>query len=571
MAPTQGRPAVRASRYAVSSGHYLATAAGQRVFEQGGNAIDAGVAAGVALNVLLPEWTGIGGVAPMLVLDGRDGSVASICGLGRWPRATDVGALRERWGGRIPPGVWRAVTPAAMGAWLVALQRYGRLPLGEVLAPAIELAERGTPVHAGLAQRLTDARGLYGQWPATVEVFYPGGDVPAVGARLYQPDLARTLRRLVAAADGQRDRAAGIAAAYERFYCGDVAREVAAFFEQEGGWLRYEDLAEFEVAVEAPVATEYRGYTVYSCGPWCQGPTVLQTLNVLEGERLAALEHNSAEYVHLVTEALKLAFADRGAYYGDPEWVRVPLAGLLSKEYAAVQRSRLDAARCAPAEPAPGDPWPFEPGERPPAVALGRAGPLERGTSYVCAADAEGNALSATPSDGILTAPIVPGLGFAVSSRGVQSWLDPSHPSAVQPGKRPLLTPNPGLAMRDGRLFMVYGTPGTDTQPQAMVQLLANVIDFGLDAQAAVEAPRFATYSFPRANDPHEVEAASLYLEARIAPAVAEALRARGHDVRPWPAYTSSAGELCAIVYDPATETLIGAADLRRLCYAAGW
>jgi gamma-glutamyltranspeptidase/glutathione hydrolase len=570
MALTQGRPAVRAIRYAVSSGHYLASAAGQRVFEQGGNAIDAGVAAGVALNVLLPEWTGIGGVAPILVLDGRDGQVTSLCGLGRWPRGTDVDTLRGRWGGRIPPGVWRAVTPAAMGAWLVALQRFGRLPLETVLAPAIELAERGTPVHPGLHQRLTDARGLYGRWPGTMAVFYPGGDVPPVGARLRQTDLAATLRRLVAAAAGHRDRERGIAAAHDRFYRGDIAREVAAYFEAEGAWLRYEDLAEFEIAVEAPVAADYRGYTVYSCGPWCQGPTVLQTLNVLERERLDELGHNSPDYVHLVTEALKLAFADRGAYYGDPDRVRVPLAGLLSKDYAAAQRARIDPARCGPAEPAPGDAWRFEPGGTLLAPHAS-AGPLERGTSYVCTADVDGNAFSATPSDGILTAPIVPGLGFAVSSRGVQSWLDPDHPSAVQPGKRPFLTPNPGLALKDGRLFMAFGTPGTDTQPQAMAQLVANVVDFGMDPQVAVEAPRFATYSFPRANDPHEVEPASLYLEARFDPAVADALRARGHDVRPWPAYTSLAGELCAIVYDAATETFLGAADPRRLCYAIGW
>lgn len=568
---TLGRPALRGSRYVVSSGHPLASVAGLRMFERGGNAVDAGVAAGLVLNVVLPEWTGIGGVAPILVLDARTRRVSSVRGLGRWPRAADPELFRVAHRGRIPPGVLRCVTPAALGAWLTALQRFGRLRLDEVLAPALELAERGFPVHEELRLCLEAGRQRFARWSGTWRTFYPGGETPRAGVLLRQPELARTLRRLMQAASRHERRELGLGAALDLFYRGEIAREVAAFFEREGGWLHYDDLAGFEAVVEEPVATTYRGVEVFACGPWCQGPTVLQTLNVLEREPLAALGHNSPAYIHLVAEALKLAFADRGAYYGDPAFVRVPLRGLLSKAYAAVQGRRIDPRRCAAEAVPPGDPWRFEPGQADKPGAGPGAVTLEPGTSYVCAADADGYAFSATPSDGMRTTPLVPGLGFAISSRGVQSWLEEGHPSAMAPGKHPFLTPNPGLALRDGQLFLAYGTPGTDTQPQAMVQLLANVIDFGMDPQQAVEAPRFATYSFPRANDPHPVEPRSLYLEARISDAVAEALAAMGHQVRRWPAFSPAAGALCAVLFDRASGTLVGAADPRRLCYAVGW
>jgi gamma-glutamyltranspeptidase/glutathione hydrolase len=565
------RPAIRARQYIISSGHYLASAAGQRMFHQGGNAIDAGVAAGLALNVLLPEWTSIGGVAPILVLDGKSNTVSSICGLGRWPAATDVSVFREDYEGHIPSGILRCVTPAALGAWLTALERFGRLRFEEVIEPALELAEFGGPVHDELHHYLAGDREKLLGWPGTAAVFYPGGGVPAVGTRLRQRDLAATFRRLFDAARAHDDRKRGIAAAYEEFYRGDIARQIAGYFEREGGWIRYEDLAGFEVPVEEALRTEYRGIDVFAGGPWCQGPVVLQTLNVLGLDDVAGMRHNSTDYIHLVVEALRLSFADRGAFYGDPDLVRVPIRGLLSQEYARVQRSRIDPLSCAEGLVPSGDPWRFEPDWVGQESSPAPSGSLEPGTACVCAVDSEGNAFSAAPSDGIQGSPIVPGLGFAVSSRGGQSWVEESHPSSVRPGKRPFLTPTPGLAMKDGKFFLAYATPGMDTQPQTLVQFMANVVDFGMDLQQAVEAPRFVTRGFPQAMDPHDWDPNSLYLESRIDRTVADRLATLGHRVNEWPAFTSEVGTLNAVLADRESETLIGAADPRRLCYAIGW
>src|SRR5918992_820117 len=291
------------------------------------------------------------------------------------------------------------------------------------------------------------------------------------------------------------------------------------FSQQQGGWLTLEDLAEFHVAVEAPVKTTYRGYEVYACGPWCQGPVVLQTLNILEGYDRAGRDRFDAEVYHLILEALKAAFADRDRYYGDPRFVDVPIDGLLSKAYAKHWQERID----------------------------------------LCVA---------TPSDGVTGSPLVEGLGFIISSRGMQSWLDPDHPSCLAPGKRPRLTPAPGLVLKDGRLVMPYGTPGNDMQPQAMVQFLVNVIDYQMNPQQAMDAPRCATFSFPRSSDPHPYTPGLCHLEARVDPSVPEALLQMGHKLRMWPEWTKAAGSLGAIQVDREHGALHGTADLRRVAYA---
>jgi gamma-glutamyltranspeptidase / glutathione hydrolase len=553
----------------ISTGHPLATAAGLKAFEQGGNATDAGVAAGFALSVLLPDRVGIGGVAPMLVLDGQTGRVTSIKGLGSWPASTRLDVLRTRWDGRIPRGVFRCVTPAAMGAWLTALSRYGRLRLEDVLASAVSLAEDGMPVYPSLSRGLAKGRDQYLEWPGTRATFLPDGEVPPVGSRLTQPELARTFHRLIAVSQRYSDRAQSIKAALDLFYRGDIAHEIAEFFANEGGWLASQDLEDFVAEAEEPARTTYRGFSVVSCGPWCQGPMLLQILNLLESKDLRELQHNSAAYIHFCAEAFKLVFADRSAFYGDPDWVDVPLVGLLSKGYASTRSTciRLDQAL----HPTAGEPWAFEGRPAPHQTEQPAAGPLEAGTTYVCAVDAAGNAFSATPSDGIGNAPVIPGLGFAVSSRGAQSWLEDGHPSVVRPGKRPFLTPNPGLILKDGEIFAAFGTPGADTQPQAMAQFVANIIDFGMDLQEAVEQPRFATYDFPRADLPHKVEPNSLYLEDRIDSKAREDLRRLGHEVYPWKSFDADAGAICAVLRNRRDGFLVGAADPRRFSYAMGW
>jgi gamma-glutamyltranspeptidase/glutathione hydrolase len=318
----------------------------------------------------------------------------------------------------------------------------------------------------------------------------------------------------------------------------------------------------------------YRGYEVYACGPWCQGPVVPMALNILSGYDIASLTPGSVEVYHLVLEALKAAFADRDRYFGDPRYVSVPVDGLLHPEYGAQWRSRISRDKACPGMPEPGDPWPFSAKERPAedrwTFPTAGDGPLEPDTSYLCVVDREGNAFSATPSDSVRSAPIIPGLGVMMSSRGTQSWLDQNHPSAMAPGRRPRLTPNPGMVLKDGQLFMAYGTPGLDMQPQAMVQFLLNVIDFKMTVQEAIEAPRCGTYSYPASSDPHRYLPGVANIESRAGAEVIEGLRRLGHDIAPWPAFTGTVGSVEAILVDQETGVLHGGADPRLMAYAIG-
>ena len=339
-----------------------------------------------------------------------------------------------------------------------------------------------------------------------------------------------------------------------------------------------QDLADFAVAVEPPAATSFAGTDVYSVGPWGQGPAMLEALNILEGFDLAGLGHNSTSYIHKITEAIKLAAADREAYFGDPAFVDVPLATLLSKSYAAERRALIRSDRAWPEMPpagkAGGGGWPID-AERL-AGLRGLVGARTQGdTSFVCTADRHGNVFAATPSEGNYNACVVPGLGFVPSRRGKGAWADPSHPAAIGPGRRPRMTNGPALAIR-GRRFFPFGTPGSDNQLQAMLQVFLNVFAFGMDPQAAVEAPRFATHSFPATFDPHAYAPGSLYLERRIDGKTAAALGALGHQVEWWgewgpPADHSDIATVCCILADRATGIMTAGADPRRPAYAVGW
>jgi gamma-glutamyltranspeptidase/glutathione hydrolase len=547
-----------------STGHPLATAAAVRMLEAGGNAFDAGVAAGLALNVVQPEFTNLGGVAPTILYSAALGEVLTISGLGRWPKAMSRDIV-ESWGGVMPEGVKRAVVPAAADSWLTALKLYGTMTLADVAAPAISLAANGFPVYEMLNTTLTAAAAKMATFPSTAAVFLPNGRPPRVGERLVQTDLANTLELLVEAEAENRHlgREGAIQAARDRFYKGDIADRMIEHVAAGGGYLSKSDLADFSVGHEAPVSTNYRGYDVYACGPWCQGPVVPETLAILSGYDLASFGHNSAEMLHLIIEALKASFADRERYYADPDFSDVPIDALLRDASASAWRDRISPDHAFPGMPEPGD------ASRVPVGDFERS--AARDTSYLCVVDQWGNAYSATPSDGVGTTPLVPGLGFVVSDRGSQSWLDPEHPCAIAPWHRPRLTPAPGLVMKDGKVFAPFGTPGGDVQPQAMVQFLVNLIDFGMDAQAAVEAPRVATYSFPDSFYPHTYAPGQMKAEGRIGPEVIEALRAKGHQVEVWGDFVRAAGSLNAIVVDEGAESLQGAADPRRTGYAMGW
>ncbi len=308
---------------------------------------------------------------------------------------------------------------------------------------------------------------------------------------------------------------------------------IAQFVAERGGFITKDDLAAFSVDIETAVTANYRGYDVFACRPWCQGPVVLEALNILQGYDLGSLSHNSADALHLILEALKAAFADRERFYGDPNQVDVPIDGLLHPGYAETWRDRIDLDHAFTEMPEPGDPWRFEGREGPEMDASplepNREAIFKADTSYLCVVDEDGNAFSATPSDGVGSAEVIPGLGFIVSDRGVQSRSEPNHPSSIAPGKRPRLTPSPGLIMRDGKVISPYGTPGGDVQPQAMVQFVVNLIDFGMDPQAALEAPRVPPSTSPNRFYPFPYRPGLVLAEGRLSDDVLEELRSRGH------------------------------------------
>ena len=567
------RPTLMGTHRMVVSGHPLASLAGERVLARGGNAIDAGVAAGLCLTVLQIDMIDLAGVAPIMIYLAAEDRVITLSGLGRWPQAASVAYFQKHCGGRIPSGVLRCVTPGAPDAWITALEQYGTMRLGEVMQDAIQLAERGFPMHPFMAANLQAGAEELRQWPSSAAIFLPNGRVPEVGERFVQSDLGRTMRRLVAAEDSalHGGRQAGLQAAREAFYRGDIAKEIAAFYQSQGGLLTVEDLADFRVQIEEPVRLRFHDYDIYTCGPWCQGPVLAQAAALLEAYDLAALGHNSPAYVHLLTEAFKLVFADRERYYGDPEFVDVPMQGLLAADYATERQGLIRPDRAIPGMPPAGTPdgagTPWHGGT--PTEGAVAAEALD--TSYVCAVDEDGNVFSATPSDTCVNAPVVAGTGLVVSTRGSQSWAVDGHASAIAPGKRPRLTPCPAIIFKDGRPFMPLGTPGGDVQCQAMLQVFLNVAVFGMAPQAAIEAPRFATYSYPGSFEPHDYLPDTLRLEQRLADTVGDALADKGHKVEGWPDWTWRAGGVCAITIDHRNGVLSAGADPRRMSYAIGW
>jgi len=546
-APTATAQVIGAS-WAVAAGHPLAAEAAARILVAGGNAIDAGVAAGICLGVVHVDMVSVAGVAPILVHLAQTGETWQVSGVGTYPRASTVDYFRTRHGGQIPPGLARTVVPAAPAAWCTALERWGTMSFADVASAATEHAGRGFPLSSFSGYLMTTNADKYRRWPTSAALYLREGRPYRMGEILVQRELAETLARMATAerrAGGSRE--AGVRAARDEFYRGETAKRIAEFHRAEGGPLTRDDLAAFSVEVGPALRTTFRQYEVASCGFWCQGPVLLQMLNMVEGVDLEALGHNSPKYLHALLETIKLAYADRDAYFGDPLFVDVPAKGLLSKPYAEARRS-LIRDRAWSGMPPAGDPR---------ALAASRASeaalPLAGGsvdaldTSYVAVVDAEGNAFSATPSDPNADSPVVAGVGCVMSPRGSQGWLDPAHASVVAPGKRPRLTPAPAIAFVDGRLLMPFGTPGGDVQQQAMLQVFLNMTVFGMSPQAAVEAPRVASRSFPDSFWPHSFAPGKAEVEARIPHETREALASLGHIVSEWSPWEWRAGSVCGV------------------------
>lgn len=561
------RPTIMGTRHMVAAGHYLATLSGFEILEAGGNAVDAGVCTGLALSVLESAYVSFAGVAPIAIYMRETGEVITISGLGTWPRAASCEMFQRDHNGEIPKGILRSVVPGAPDAWLLALREHGTMSFGDVAAAAIRFARDGFPMYELMMSTIAASAKEITTWPSTAALFLPDGAPPALGSIFRQTELAATLQYMVDSekSAGAQGRAAGLTAARDAFYCGDVARAIAAFHKAHGGLLTMEDLAGYRSEIEPAIQTRFADIDVYGCGPWCQGPMLLQELNILDGMDLQRLGHNSLDYVHLLTETIKLAAADREAYYGDPRFVDIPLDRLLSRDHAAGQRALIDPTRAFPGLPPAGDARATK------ASARG----IELDTSYVCVVDRHGNAFSATPSDGMTASPVVSGVGCVASPRGSQSWADPAHASALAPGKRPRLTPNPAIAIREGRFVMPFGTPGADTQTQVMLQVFLNTVVFGMDLQAAVEAPRFATLSFPSSSSPHNYSPGRLLAEGSLYTELHAGLARLGHQVEAWPEsgpdYFQNVSAACAIMADLTTGVLHGAADPRRPAYSIGW
>jgi gamma-glutamyltranspeptidase/glutathione hydrolase len=577
---TSYRPLIQGTHGGVVASHPSAAMIGLDILRRGGNAVDAGVAVGLALNVVHSHECHFLGVAPTIMYLAGRREVVTIDGLGVFPQALSLEYLQRHHQGKLPAGILRALTPGAADAWFTALARYGTMSFGEVVGPAIALAEQGFPMYRFLATAVRTAPDVYKRWPGNAAIFLPDGRPPAVGELFYQKDLAATLRQLVAveAAHRARGREQALQAARDRVYKGELAEKIVAFCQAEGGLLTMVDLAEYHVRCEPPVTVNYRGYDVYATGPWGQGPVFPQALKILEGFDLRAMGHNSAAYIHTVTQALNLAFADRERYIGDPAFVDVPMDELLSEAYLRERRRLIDPERAWPVMPPAGDPRRRRAtldgapqSAREAAASAGTSGSEAAGTSYFGVIDRDGNIFSCTPSEGAKSGPIIPGTGLALSLRGSQAKVEPGHPAAVEPGKRPRLTPAPALVLKDGEPVMALGGYGGDHIPQGTLQIFLNAVEFGLDPQEAVEAARFYTYNFPNSSSPSTYLPGVMRAEGRIAPEVLEALRARGHTVERLPDWFEGACLYGMIIRHPQTGVLQGGADPRGEAYAVGY
>ena len=494
------RPVIRGTQYAVSSMKAQATEAAVRILEAGGNAFDAAVAGQAVLALVNPESNGFGADAVVLVYDAREKKVHSINAEGTAPKLATIDWYNKNNGGRIPnsDGLLSASLPGVIDAWYIMLDRWGTMTFAQVLARAIDIAENGFPIGEGLSRAIAGSKKIR-QYPTTMKVYFPDGRPPQPGELFRNSDSARMLRKLVdaekaAASKGRRD---ALRAARDRFYKGDIARTMADFSEKHGGLYRYEDFAGYTAKVETPVSTNYRGYEVYKNTSSSQGPAELFMLNILEGYDLKAMGHNSPEYIHTTAEALKLAFADR-ELLGDTDFVRIPFEGLLSKAYAAERRNLIDPNK-ASLEIRPGNPERFmkttDPAHRVRAASVGEADYSEGDTSYIAVIDKDRNMVSFEPSlhSGFGTGVVMADLGLIFNCRGDYYSLTPGEPRSLEPGKRPRSTLQSTLVMKDGQPWMITGSPGGDDQIHRTVQTLLNVVDFGMNVQQAIEAPRWST------------------------------------------------------------------------------
>ena len=597
------RPAVAGPSGGVSTGHPLTTAAAFGILLKGGNAFDAGVTSLLVGGVLEQDLYSLGGEALVLVYPRKEGKVTSIVGQGWAPKAVNVDWYLSRGKTLQGEGLDPAVVPGALHAALTVLEKWGTMSFEQVAAPAVEYAEKGFPLRTSTARAIENQKPLFDKWPDNQKYWYkPDGSYYKAGDTIRLPTLARTLKRMVEAerAAKGKGRAAGIVAARDRFYKGDIAKEMVAFLQKHGAPFDLSDFAEFFARIEEPAHITYRGYTVYKHGFGSQGPMLLQTLNILEQFDLKAMGYGSADYLHTVTEAMKLAYADRDTYYADPAFVTVPGEGLLSKAYAKERAALIDPAHASRSFIA-GDPlkhdskvkiWTYWKADvkdgtlptaagQPESVADARASlgqdsaGVSKDTTHMAIVDKDGNVFDVTPSGGWVNGAVIMGdTGIGMSVRGEQFFLDVTRANQIRPRARPRYTLTPSMVFKDGTPLMALGTPGGDNQDQTILQAFLSTIEFW-DAwypnlHAALERPRVQTLHFYGSFWPHTAGFNKLNVEASIPDDVFETLRSRGHDVSRIRTFGMS-GCATAVLIDPASGNRIAGADPRRDCYAIAY
>lgn len=588
------RPEILGTFGAVASTHWIASAVGMSILEKGGNAFDAAAATGFVLQVVEPHLNGPGGDLPVILHEAGSGRVEVVCGQGPAPAAATIARYRAEGLSLIPgDGLLATVIPGAFDGWMLMLRDRGRLPLRDVLAPAIHYAREGHPLLPRVSATIAGLAPFFErEWPTSHATWLPGGAVPAGQSLFRNPVLAETWERLLAEAERVGDRAAQIEAARDCFYRGFVAEAIDRFVrgteamdgsgQRHRGVLTGDDLASYAATIEAPLTRDYHGWTVAKTGPWGQGPVLLQALALLEGSGIAEADPAGPDFVHLVTEAMKLAYADREVYYGDPAFADVPVAALLSSSYADARRALIGPTASFDLRPG------TVPGfERQVArmmriidgLGVSQTGVYEptmahlsekRGdTVHIDVIDRWGNMVSATPSGGWLqSSPIIPELGFCLNSRAQMFLLEEGLPGSLAPGKRPRTTLSPSLALRDGRAELAFGTPGGDQQDQWQLSLFLRLVHSGANLQEAIDLPLFHTTHFPASFYPRQRQPGHIMVEAAFGEGVIAELRRRGHSVEVAPDW--SIGRLTAA--RRGSDGLIRAAATPRLmqAYAVG-
>jgi len=559
------RPVILSDNGMIASGHALASEAGLRVLRSGGNAVDAAVAAWAVQGLAEPEMTGLGADMFMLVYLAKTGEVKFINGTGVAPMAATVDFYKAK-GGMPDEGVLSVSVPGAVAGAELAAKTYGTKPLAELFAPAAELAERGFPVTESVASAITASKDKLS--PSAKKIWYKGDKPLAMGDRVVQKDLANTLREI-----GAKGSAA--------FYQGTVAEKFAAYMKANGGLIDQKDLAGIRANEDQPIHINYKGIEVYECPPNSQGFVMLQALNILEGMNVRYMRHNSAPYLHAVTESLKLAFADRNKYVGDPKFVpNIPMREMLSKEYAAARRALIDPDHAIDGEAPAGNPrqptssgappLAYAASQAPPDLSVVRAAAEDGHTTYLAVIDKDRNMVSVTSSLLSLfgSGHVVEGAGFMLNNRMAYYGLDESDPNVLRPGKRVRQTINPAMALKDGKPFMAFGTPGADTQPQAQLQFFLNVVEFGMNVQQALEASSVVSTGFKSSYYPHAAEG-KLQVPASLPKHVLDELAAMGHklDLR----NIRGVGSVKAILVHPSTGVLMGGVSPTRDSYVMAY